>query len=286
MDDGSTDDTFALLHNYSLKIKIFRQTNQGVARSRNFLCHQATGDMVAFLDSDDVWHPDYLKIQHEALSLHPNAAASFTGFLDSNQFNGNWNSTDSNSLSSVEVMNYIEFFKRYNSSPLQFPPSGCCVFKSILNQMGEVPFPLKHDSVEDFGFMNTLPLFAKPIVRNPLPLVMYRLSPGSLSADRIKVMSLTVHLCEILSQRYQADATPELLKSSHEVFPSTRRNFSKFLMGGNRYSEARAQIKASIKETGNLKSIAKSAGLLAVSYLPAALQPKWPKQLRHHNFQR
>ena len=98
-------------------------------------------------------------------------------------------------------------------------------------------------------------------------------------------MSLTIHLGEILSRRYQSEASPELWAAFCEVFPSTRRNFSKFLMGAGRFSEARIQIKASIKETRNLKSIVKSVGLLAVSCLPLALQPKWPKQLRHHNFQ-
>ena len=63
VDDGSTDDTFARLSAYGSKIKVFRQPNQGVACARNFLCHQATGDLVAFLDADDVWHPDYLKTQ-------------------------------------------------------------------------------------------------------------------------------------------------------------------------------------------------------------------------------
>jgi glycosyltransferase involved in cell wall biosynthesis len=286
VDDGSTDDTFARLSAYGLKIKLFKQSNQGVARSRNFLSRQAVGELVAFLDADDVWHPDYLKAQHEMLSLHSAAAASFTGFLDSNQFEKtSWSLRNPGSLPAVEVMDSVQFFKRYNYSPLQFPPSACCVFKHILNQMGDAPFPLNFDSVEDFGFMNTLPLFAKPVVRDPSPLVMYRLSPGSLSADRIRTMDLTVRLSENLSRRYQSEAGPELWTILREVFPSTRRNFSKFLMGAGRYSEARVQIRASIRGTRSLKSLVKSAGLLVVSYLPSGLQPKWPRRLRHQNYQ-
>ena len=162
LDDGSTDDTFARLQTYGSKIKVFRQSNQGVACARNFLCRQVSGDLVAFLDSDDVWHVDYLKTQHEMLRLHPNVAASFTGFLDSNQFEKtSWGLLNSDSLPMVEIMDSIQFFRRYNHSPLQFPPSACCVFESILNQMNAVPFPLNHDSVEDFGFMHALALFFK-----------------------------------------------------------------------------------------------------------------------------
>ena len=286
VDDGSTDDTFARLSAYGSKIKVFRQPNQGVACARNFLCRKATGDLVAFLDADDVWHPDYLKAQHELLSLHSNAAGSFTGFLDSNQFTKkSWSLLNPDLLPVVEVMDSVQFFERHNRSPSQFPPSTFCLSTSILNQMGNEPFPVKFRCAEDFWFMNLIPLFGKPVVYNPLPLVMYRLSPGSLSMDRVKIMELTVRLCEILSQRYQAEASPELLGSFRKVFPSTRRNFSKYLMGAGRYSEARDQIKASIKGTRSLKSIVKSIGLLIVSYFPSGLQPKWPRPLRHQNYQ-
>jgi glycosyltransferase involved in cell wall biosynthesis len=281
MDDGSTDDTFARLSAYGSRIKVYRQSNQGVSASRNFLCRAAGGDVMAFLDSDDAWHPDYLKTQQEMLSRHPDAAASFTGFLDSDQFAKNsWGSLSSDCLPVVKVMDRVQFFKRYNYSTTQFPPSACCVLKSLLHQMGDEPFPVKFRMAEDFWFMNVIPLLGKPVIYNSTPLAMYRLSPGSLSADRLKIMEPIIRVCEILTRRYEAEASPELWRTLREVFPSKRRNFSKFLMGAGRFSEARHQIKASIRETGNLKSIVKSFGLLAASHLPSGLQPKWPGQFR------
>jgi len=286
MDDGSTDDTFARLQAYGSKIKLFRHPNQGAAVSRNCLCRKAMGDVAAFLDADDVWHEDYLKAQHDALSKHSNSIASFTGFVDSNQFSQNsWNSLRPDSSVTIEPMDSIQFFNRYNYLPLQFPPSACCIVRDVLDQMGPTPFPLNFDSVEDYGFMNTLPLFSKPIIRNPLPLVMYRLGPASLSSNRVKVMDLTIRLAELLLRRYEEEAAPGLLQSFREMFPAKRRNYSKYLMGAGRVSDARHQIWISIRENRNLKSMLKSAGLLACSYFPSALQPKWPRQFRHENYQ-
>ena len=60
VDDGSTDGSGALLDGYAAKETRFRvvhQSNGGVASARNAGMDAATGDLVAFLDSDDAFHP-------------------------------------------------------------------------------------------------------------------------------------------------------------------------------------------------------------------------------------
>lgn len=61
-DDGSTDDTPAVVSSYGNKIHFLRQANQGPGAARNLGAQQATGEYLAFLDSDDVWFPWTLKI--------------------------------------------------------------------------------------------------------------------------------------------------------------------------------------------------------------------------------
>ncbi len=64
VDDGSTDETPAVLHSFANEIKIITlQKNQGVSRARNVGANEATGEWLAFLDSDDQWHPDKLATQ-------------------------------------------------------------------------------------------------------------------------------------------------------------------------------------------------------------------------------
>ena len=68
MDDGSTDNTRELCKTFeSEKICYLYQENQGLAAARNFAQSHSKSQFIAFLDSDDIWHPDKLKIQSQIL---------------------------------------------------------------------------------------------------------------------------------------------------------------------------------------------------------------------------
>lgn len=62
VDDGSTDNTIDLLRQWP-EIKVIKQSNQGVSAARNTGIESAQGEWVAFLDSDDEWLPEKLKLQ-------------------------------------------------------------------------------------------------------------------------------------------------------------------------------------------------------------------------------
>ena len=57
VDDGSTDGTAELLEAYRPKVRLLRQANRGVSAARNRGIAAARGDLIAFLDSDDLWLP-------------------------------------------------------------------------------------------------------------------------------------------------------------------------------------------------------------------------------------
>ncbi|PQO43897.1 glycosyltransferase family 2 protein [Blastopirellula marina] len=72
VNDGSTDGTVEYLKDrYGDKINLVSQANQGASAARNFGVSVATSKWVAFLDSDDLWHPEKLKHQAELLKLRP-----------------------------------------------------------------------------------------------------------------------------------------------------------------------------------------------------------------------
>ncbi len=71
VDDGSTDNTNALLTQYGDTIKVLPQANRGVSAARNRGIHAARGRLIAFLDSDDEWMPEKLAVQVEFFKQNP-----------------------------------------------------------------------------------------------------------------------------------------------------------------------------------------------------------------------
>jgi len=71
IDDGSTDNTCNLLKQQFPTIHVICQSNQGVSHARNRGIEHATGDWLAFLDSDDEWLPHKLETQVQHLVDSP-----------------------------------------------------------------------------------------------------------------------------------------------------------------------------------------------------------------------
>lgn len=64
INDGSTDESFAIMRRYAerdARIRIISQSNRGVSAARNLGLSVAEGDYVLFVDSDDTILPDALE---------------------------------------------------------------------------------------------------------------------------------------------------------------------------------------------------------------------------------
>lgn len=68
VDDGSTDDTEAVVKGFGAAVRYMRQANSGVAAARNRGLEAATSDWVMFLDADDVLEQNALELLQEAAS--------------------------------------------------------------------------------------------------------------------------------------------------------------------------------------------------------------------------
>jgi glycosyltransferase involved in cell wall biosynthesis len=63
VDDGSSDGTAAVAARYANQIRYIRQNNSGAPTARNLGLNLAQDEFVAFLDADDLWHPEKLERQ-------------------------------------------------------------------------------------------------------------------------------------------------------------------------------------------------------------------------------
>ncbi len=88
VDDGSTDKTLEIISSFQendSRIKLFKnETNRGSAYSRNIALQNAKGKWIAFLDSDDIWHPEKLERQIEFM-LKNNYNFSYTNYCEINE---------------------------------------------------------------------------------------------------------------------------------------------------------------------------------------------------------
>lgn len=71
VDDGSTDDTPALLAQYAGRLTAIRQPNQGGAAAANRGYAAASGSLITFLDHDDLIYPDKLARQVQLMQAQP-----------------------------------------------------------------------------------------------------------------------------------------------------------------------------------------------------------------------
>lgn len=79
VDDGSSDNTREIVESFkSIKIRYIRhERNHGCSAAYNTGINEARGPVVAFLDSDDVWKPNYIERQVNFLYQHPEVDVVF-----------------------------------------------------------------------------------------------------------------------------------------------------------------------------------------------------------------
>ncbi len=76
VDDGSTDGTAAAVAEYGQRVTLVQRPNGGISVARNDGVSAASGELLAFLDADDLWMPDRVQRMADALSGSPEADAA------------------------------------------------------------------------------------------------------------------------------------------------------------------------------------------------------------------
>jgi glycosyltransferase involved in cell wall biosynthesis len=172
VDDGSTDDTRDRLAPFGDRVRYVRQENQGVSAARNRGLKEARGDLIAFLDADDVWHPDKLAAQLRVLARRPEVGVVATEKFD-------WPGAGVPALpltGGPEPLSLVSWEQLAVRNPLH--TSSLVIRRPLLDAVG--PFDTDLQGPEDHDMWLRLAEITT-IAHLDVPLMGYRQTPGSLS---------------------------------------------------------------------------------------------------------
>jgi glycosyltransferase involved in cell wall biosynthesis len=192
VDDGSSDETWKIIELFSKKdpriVPIKHEVNAGLAATRNTALKQAQGELIAFLDADDVWLPEKTSRQADLFRLQPHVNLTFTNYYlwDGTKDVGlRYNKPKDFSTDNLHV-------KIIYACP--FAPSSVMVRHDFLRRVGG--FDPSFPGVEDWDLwlrMADTGMESK-CVREPM--FRYRLHPGNMSKNTIKMSEGSVRVLE------------------------------------------------------------------------------------------
>ena len=147
--------------------------NLGVAATRNRGVALARGEWIAFLDSDDLWHPEKLSRQLALLREHPDGVLSCTGSCYTDPQDGSYDSV-------LEIGQRITYRDMLHGNVMYC--SSVMVKKTLIAQTPFQDGPIHEDYVVWMTLLRTIP--AAYGLNEPL--LTYRLSPHSRSGNRVR----------------------------------------------------------------------------------------------------
>jgi glycosyltransferase involved in cell wall biosynthesis len=187
VDDGSTDDTPVIAQQFGSAIRYIRQTNLGLSAARNTGIRNAQTAVIALLDADDLWEPEFLEVMLSLLAKHPQAAGVYCGFQYINA-QGNVVGKPSLRVVSPEKFYYTQVYLGNWLAP-------CAVLfhRRLAEQVGLFDEALK--ALEDKDLWIRLSAL-HPFVGLPLALVRYRRHDSNMTADPQRMVKANYQLTE------------------------------------------------------------------------------------------
>lgn len=287
VDNNADSETVQLAEEYARnfpqRIRLTRETTQGIASAKNKGFHESHGEFIIFHDGDDISHPDRLTIQYEYLNKRPDLAfvgswydlVSFEKTLVkknvSETFPTFWAETET-----IFNRYFEEIFRREKKIALKFPLISSCFFRrGAVIAAGNHDIRLNPRWFEENEFL--LRIFeAGDGEMLPVSLISYRkhsLQGVKVMKDQMNWLGKTRHLnifYQILKERYVNRAGAD--KALAELRSNFLRYTSHFLLqhpSANRLG--RVALKRAMESApGNTKTLK----LLVKSFFPKRFYPR------------
>ncbi len=172
INDGSTDNSTEIVNQFNdTRIKLITKANGGVSSARNRGIKEAKGEYIAFLDSDDYWHPNHLEFASKYLSINNNIVWYTSSQKNVNQI------TLKKEITLNNKFQYLNFF----AGGIQFISSSNVIIKrNIVVKADGFPENIKYG--EDTVFWYKIGLMASKLGYSPITTVQILKHPQSATA--------------------------------------------------------------------------------------------------------
>lgn len=177
VDDGSTDESARIIASAAQKdsriIAIYLDKNGGQARARNAAIEAARGRYIAFLDSDDLWHPEKLEKQVAFMRQHDVGLCycDYAEFGDKGRI-----------IAHVKVPDAVGLRRAYLSNAI-----GCLTAVYDTEKYGKV-FMKPPEGTEDWALWIKLIKLSGPARNVGEELAMYRVHADGHSSNKMKML--------------------------------------------------------------------------------------------------
>jgi len=236
IDDGSTDASFEILQEYRKKISIQTQENSGVCVARNRGVEIASGDLIAFIDQDDIWYEHKLERQLEEFRSSEQVAFVYSDF---DLIDSRGRITQKCALAKMKA----DWMRPFIGGHLHPYPSTVLIRRSIFVQIGGFDSTFRENTHEDVD------LWVRVYEKVPFsfiaePLVQYRRDHKHHKQKKRSFDTESenyFHLYQKLNVRFQGD--PSKKEAMDRLLSMVLANKGKKLVHEGRFSEARSQFR-------------------------------------------
>lgn len=188
VNDGSTDGTAEIVEEYCRRYPHFRLINQkngGVSAARNRGMAESNAPFLAFLDQDDLLHPQALEILYQMAEVTAADVAAFRIRLVPDDFAGDpqpqhFNVAEAAAAAHFSRSPITDFFQTVKGGPIY-------IWNKLYRRtaLGDVEFPLGVQPAEDTVFTLKMLLTVKTLVSTDLQLLYYRNNDASVTKQGI-----------------------------------------------------------------------------------------------------
>jgi glycosyltransferase involved in cell wall biosynthesis len=189
IDDGSTDRTLQMARAFEPRIRLISKANEGVSTTRNLGVSLASTEWVSFIDQDDIWLPEHLACQAQAIAACPQAEFCYSARRNLITASvGGW------TLSEPIFPPPPADFRRVMLERCFITPSAVSIRRDTFLEVGG--FDAKFNGVEDWNLWLRISQRGAVFVCSQRPTLHYRIHSGQESGNVMRMLEQTIRVID------------------------------------------------------------------------------------------